>query len=85
MTRWGQKGGEEDKSKAGPGTGLAGGPLPQGLLLPLPPHQLPLEVAAGPTPAEGWGPEGRPWSGSASCTFGASDSTGLLMGLARGF
>lgn len=44
-----------------------------------------LQVAAGPLPAEGWGPEGHPRSGSASRTLGGSDSTRLLMGLARRF
>lgn len=49
------------------------------------PHLLPLEVAVGPPPADGWGPGGYPRSGSASRTRGASDSTRLFMGLARTF
>lgn len=67
--------------------GLAGqgAPSPQDPLLPLPLHRLPLEVAAGLVPADGWCPEGLPRSGSASRTLGASDSPRLLMGLARRF
>lgn len=67
----GQKGEKADQSrtKDWPGRGEGScGPSPS---------QLPFGVATGPAPAEGWGPEGYPRSGS--------DSTRLPMGLARRF